>query len=68
MNYPSGYLVITSTILGISDDKGKNWKYISAGKVPRTALKKVFPDLPEAVTIPPGSKPELHQTQSSVPE
>lgn len=68
MNYSSGYLVITSTILGISDDKGKNWKYISAGKVPRTALKKVFPDLPDAVNIPPGIKPELHQTQSNVRE
>lgn len=68
MNHPNGYVTISNTILAISDDKGKSWKYISAGKVPRTALKKVFPDLPDAVEIQPGSKPEIHQNQDTDPQ
>jgi len=61
MNVQGGYATIESSLLGISSDQGKSWKFISSGNVPREVIKKAFPGLPDDLKISPKGKPVVHR-------
>lgn len=60
MDSKDGYVSVASSIMGISADQGKNWKFLSSGNIPRETIKKLFPNLPEELEIKPKEKPVLH--------
>lgn len=61
LNTEGGYLSSLSSILGISQDQGKTWKFVSAGNIGRDRLKIMFPELPDGLEILPQTDPVLHK-------
>ena len=56
-----GYFSSISSVLGISQDQGKTWKFVSAGTIGRDRLKVIFPELPDGLEILPQTDPVLHK-------
>jgi len=56
-----GYFSSRSSVLGISQDQGKTWKFVSAGNIGRNKLKTLFPELPDGLKILPQTDPVLHK-------
>ncbi|ACU03305.1 hypothetical protein Phep_1087 [Pedobacter heparinus DSM 2366] len=61
MNTEGGYLSSTSSVLGISHDKGKTWKFVSAGNIGKKRLKTIFTTLPDGLQISPQTTPVFHK-------
>jgi hypothetical protein len=57
MQLPQGRFMQTSTLLGISTDKGLHWKFLDTVHKDAAAIKKVFPGLNPAIKIPPTAQP-----------
>jgi hypothetical protein len=56
MVVPGGRLHSKSALIGVSNDAGKNWVFID-GSLGSESIKKVFPDLPDAITFPKQEPP-----------
>lgn len=61
MNTEGGYVSSTSSVLGISHDKGKTWKFVSAGNIGKKRLKTIFTTLPDGLQISPQTTPVFHK-------
>jgi hypothetical protein len=61
MNTPMGELVVETSLLVISADKGKNWWFIDTNVYRAEKLKNILPDLSPELVIPPRKKPRLVQ-------
>lgn len=61
INTEGGYLSSLSSVLGISPDQGKTWKFVSAGNIGRDKLKTLFPELPDGMQILPQTVPVFHK-------
>ncbi|PST83930.1 hypothetical protein C7T94_04085 [Pedobacter yulinensis] len=59
-----GYVSARSSIIGISADQGKTWKYISAGNIPLETLKKVLPNFNPELKIQQQTAPVFHQDKA----
>jgi hypothetical protein len=54
---PKGHYTGQSYLLGVSDDKGKHWKFLDVGNMPPTILHKLLPNFNNSLVIPESGKP-----------
>ncbi|MBD1394443.1 hypothetical protein [Mucilaginibacter glaciei] len=54
---PKGHYAGQSYLLGVSDDKGKKWKFLDVGSMPPNILHKLLPDFNNELVIPESPKP-----------
>ena len=59
MKVPGGRLQGDSYMLGISEDEGKTWSFLSIDAISDDQLAQVFPELKGKVQLPPKTKPVL---------
>jgi hypothetical protein len=57
MTVPGGRLYQNSTLLGVSEDQGKNWVFIDLGATTEEKLASVFPEFTGQVSMPRKNKP-----------
>ena len=69
MKTPEGVLVGRSFMIGVSDDRGQNWKFVSAGsgQLDPDQLKALFPAAADKLQIPENEEPVLEGAQSPKP-
>jgi hypothetical protein len=63
INTEGGYFSSLSSVLGISQDQGKTWKFVSAGNIGRDKLKILFPELPDGLEILPQTDTVFHKEE-----
>lgn len=56
---PEGKVKTTTTLIGISPDKGKTWYFLDAADKTLDDMKKLFPNLSSKLTIAPAKEPEF---------
>jgi len=56
-----GRVITHATILAISDDNGKSWKFVDAQNMDLATLRKLYPNLSPGIKIPPKQKPTVYQ-------
>ena len=59
METPMGSLSITSSLIAISQDKGKNWYFVDTNMYRADKLKAALPDLSPNLVIPPQQQPKI---------
>jgi len=57
MNVKGGKLIVTSTLIGLSNDQGKTWYFLDANSKSQGMLKRGFPELSNRLIIVESSKP-----------
>ena len=69
MKTPEGVLVGRSYMIGVSDDRGQTWKFVSAGsgQLDPDQLKTLFPAAADKLQIPENEEPVLEGAQSPKP-
>jgi len=69
MKSPEGVLVGRSFMIGVSEDRGENWKFVSAGsgQLEPEQLKLIFPAAADKLRIPEDEEPVLEGGQSPKP-
>jgi hypothetical protein len=67
MRAPEGVLVGRSFMVGVSEDRGANWKFVSAGsgQLDSEQLKLLFPAAAEKLQIPEDEEPTLEGASPS---
>lgn len=61
---PEGKVKAETTIIGISQDKGKNWYFLDVAGRKLEDVKELFPTLSSKLVIPPASEPEFTADKS----
>jgi hypothetical protein len=56
-----GKIVSTSTLLAISSNNGKDWRFIDTSNKDMATLKKALPNLSPAIVIPPTESPVKYE-------
>lgn len=56
---PLGNIILETTIIAISTDKGKNWYFIDTSMYSVDEVKKSLPNISPDLTIPPNKKPRF---------
>lgn len=56
---PLGELIAETSMIVISNDKGKNWWFIDTNVYKADKLKNILPDLSPELVIPPNMRPRL---------
>lgn len=66
VSFLSGFIIVESTLIAISQDGGKNWYFIDTNFYGEKKLKEALPDLSPELVIPPQKRPRIvnPQTQS----
>lgn len=65
MTFPQGKIRVNTYLLGISDDSGKTWKFISGSSMENVKMRElVLPNLPASLKLPPKQKPEFVQDKN----
>ncbi len=59
IKFMQGTMVIESTLVAISEDKGKHWYFIDTAIYRSGKLKEALPNLSPELVIPPMKKPEM---------
>jgi hypothetical protein len=59
MQTPMGRLSLSSSLIAISTDKGKNWYFVDTNMYKTDKLTAVLPDLSPKLVIPPQQQPVL---------
>jgi hypothetical protein len=54
---PNRVIIITSTLIAISTDKGNNWTFVDTSNKDIATLRKVLPNLSNSIVIPPTQPP-----------
>lgn len=69
MKAPEGILVGRSFMIGVSEDRGENWKFVStgSGQLDAEQLKLLFPAAAEKLHIPEDEEPTLERGASPSP-
>lgn len=60
MKVLNGILLVKSTLIAISPDKGKNWYFLDTSDKDIQAMKKILPNLSELLYLPPSQEPVFH--------
>ena len=55
----NGRLISKSTLIAISQDKGKTWYFVDANGNSLAKIKEIIPSISEKLIIPPATEPEL---------
>lgn len=55
-----GRIVTHTTLLAISNDNGKSWKFVDANNMEITIVRKLFPDLSPTIILPPKQQPTVY--------
>jgi len=61
MKVPDGRLVVKSTLIAISTDKGKGWYFVDASGKDIQTLRKTLPNLSEELSIPENQEPTFYK-------
>lgn len=61
MKVSNGTLLVKSTLIAISIDKGQNWKFLDTAEKNILEMKKVLPNLSEKLYLPPSQEPIFHK-------
>lgn len=69
MRAPEGVLTGRSFMIGVSEDRGENWKFVSAGsgQLDAEQLKLIFPAAADKLQIPENEEPVLEGGPSPTP-
>ncbi|MEP7277968.1 MAG: hypothetical protein ABI813_04945 [Bacteroidota bacterium] len=59
VKFMAGLVILESTLVAISDDKGRHWYFIDTGIYHGEKLKASLPDLSPELVIPPLKKPRI---------
>jgi len=59
VKFMQGIVVIESTLIAISEDKGKHWYFVDTNIYRSSKLKEALPNLSPELVIPPMKKPEM---------
>ena len=59
IRFMQGTVVIESTLIAISEDKGKHWYFVDTNIYRSNKLKEALPSLSPELVIPPMKKPEM---------
>ncbi|MGN6163144.1 MAG: hypothetical protein ACTHOF_01255 [Flavisolibacter sp.] len=57
LKVPKGRLIVTSYLIAISDDAGRNWHFIDTGNYSLTTLRKLLPSLNRQMVVPDRQQP-----------
>lgn len=60
INFAKGKTVMTSTLIALSEDGGKNWTFVDTNNKTTAMMRKVLPNLNPAIVIPPQPKPAFY--------
>ena len=55
-----GRIITYTTLIAISTDNGKNWKFIDTSNKDIAEVRKTFPNLSDKITLPPKQKPTVY--------
>ncbi len=55
-----GRVITYTTLIAISTDNGKNWKFIDTSNKDIAQVRKTFPNLSNKITLPPKQKPTVY--------
>ncbi|HEY0827065.1 MAG TPA: hypothetical protein VGE40_03140 [Bacilli bacterium] len=55
-----GRVITYTTLIAISIDNGKNWKFIDTAKMDIAAVRKLYPNLSSKITLPPKRRPTVY--------
>lgn len=61
MKVSNGTLLVKSTLIAISMDKGQNWCFVDTAEKNILEMKKVLPNLSEKLYLPPSQEPIFHK-------
>jgi hypothetical protein len=61
MKTPEGRLIITTSLIGISTDDGKNWTFFDTHDQDLETLKNVLPNLSSDLVIPKSQAPQFYK-------
>lgn len=61
MHVPGGKLTTTTTMLAISNDKGKNWYFLDTANYKFDDMKRLLPNLSEQIEIPEPTDPAFEE-------
>jgi hypothetical protein len=64
MSVPQGRALVRTWLLGISPDQGKNWTFVDGGKLNADAVKRLFPNFPDKLTLPAKQQPQFERKKS----
>ena len=56
----NGRVITHTTLIVISNDNGKTWKFVDTNNMDIVLLKKLFPNLSNEITLPPKEKPTVY--------
>ncbi|THU39220.1 hypothetical protein FAM09_11945 [Niastella caeni] len=56
-----GRVVTHTTLIAISNDNGKSWKFVDASNLDMAIIRKMFPNLSSKITIPPKQQPTVYK-------
>ena len=59
VRFMQGTVVIESTLIALSEDKGKHWYFVDTNIYRSSKLKDALPNLSPELVIPPMKKPEM---------
>jgi len=59
METPMGSISITSSLIAISADKGRNWYFVDTNMYRADKVKTALPDLSPKLVIPPHQQPKI---------
>lgn len=59
MTTAMGNIILESTLIAMSDDKGKNWRFLDTSIYSVKDIKKAVPELSPDLVIPPAKPPRL---------
>src|ERR1700741_2247993 len=59
VSFLSGFIIVESTLIAISQDDGKNWYFIDTNFYNEKKLKEALPDLSPDLVIPPQKRPRI---------
>jgi hypothetical protein len=67
MKAPEGVLVGRTFMIGVSEDRGENWRFVSAGsgQLDPEQLKLLFPDAADKLRVPEDEEPVLESASPS---
>jgi hypothetical protein len=64
MTLPAGRALVRTWLLGISSDQGKTWTFVDGGNLNAAAVKRMFPNFPDKLTLPAKQPPQLERKKS----
>lgn len=55
-----GRVITYTTLIALSGDNGKSWKFVDTNNMDITVIRKMFPKLSSKITLPPKKQPAVY--------